>query len=126
MSNDRRAVRSLCDSRQKILPRMSIHTIVISTVCLQRRGVRVTVVSTLPTSPPMIADEFRRQADLFTDLIELQSNIGRNPSERPAPREREPRSHPQQFPQRENVMGSKGNDSILEKWSRARMRTLSE
>ena len=53
---------------------------------LQRRGVRVTVVSTISTQPPMIADELRRQADVFTDLRELQSLIGRDPAERAAPR----------------------------------------
>ena len=54
---------------------------------VQRRGVRVTVVSTISSQPPMIADELRRQADVFTDLVELQSKLGRDPSERPAPRE---------------------------------------
>ena len=54
---------------------------------VQRRGVRVTVVSTISSQPPMIADELRRQADVFTDLMDLQSRLGRNPSERPAPRE---------------------------------------
>jgi uncharacterized LabA/DUF88 family protein len=54
---------------------------------VQRRGVRVTVVSTIATQPPMIADELRRQADVFIDLRELQPNISRDPSERPAPRE---------------------------------------
>ncbi len=54
---------------------------------VQRRGVRVTVVSTISSQPPMIADELRRQADVFTDLVELQSRIGRDPSERPAPRD---------------------------------------
>jgi uncharacterized LabA/DUF88 family protein len=54
---------------------------------MQRRGVRVTVVSTISSQPPMIADELRRQADAFTDLVELQSKLGRDPSERPAPRE---------------------------------------
>src|SRR5271154_1747799 len=54
---------------------------------VQRRGVRVTVVSTISSQPPMIADELRRQADVFTDLMELQSKIGRDPSQRPAPRE---------------------------------------
>src|SRR5260370_39976282 len=39
---------------------------------VQRRGVRVTVVSTISSQPPMIADELRRQADVFTDLVELQ------------------------------------------------------
>ena len=54
---------------------------------VQRRGVHVTVVSTISGHPPMIADELRRQADVFTDLLELQSKIGRDPSERPAARE---------------------------------------
>jgi uncharacterized LabA/DUF88 family protein len=54
---------------------------------LQRRGVRVTVVSTIASQPPMIADELRRQADVFTDLAELRSRIGRTPSERPVARE---------------------------------------
>ena len=53
---------------------------------VQRRGVRVTVVSTISTQPPMIADELRRQADVFTDLKELQSRIGRDPAERAMPR----------------------------------------
>jgi uncharacterized LabA/DUF88 family protein len=52
---------------------------------LQRRGVRITVVSTIASQPPMIADELRRQADLFTDLVELRSKIERPASER-APR----------------------------------------
>lgn len=51
---------------------------------LQRRGVRVTVISTIASQPPMIADELRRQADVFTDLMELRSKLGRDPSERPA------------------------------------------
>ncbi|OSI24819.1 LabA-like NYN domain-containing protein [Bradyrhizobium canariense] len=55
---------------------------------VQRRGVRVTVVSTMVTRPPMIADELRRQADVFTDLVELQGKIGRDLSERSPARER--------------------------------------
>jgi uncharacterized LabA/DUF88 family protein len=51
---------------------------------VQRRGVRVTVISTIACQPPMIADELRRQADVFTHLIELRSRVGRDPSERPA------------------------------------------
>jgi uncharacterized LabA/DUF88 family protein len=65
---------------------------------VQRRGVRVTVVSTISSQPPMIADDLRREADVFTDLVELKSKIGRDPSERPAPRE--PRHHTPQFLQR--------------------------
>jgi uncharacterized LabA/DUF88 family protein len=44
---------------------------------VQRRGRRVTVVSTLRSQPPMIADELRRQADNFVDLADLQSMIAR-------------------------------------------------
>ncbi|MBB2739977.1 uncharacterized LabA/DUF88 family protein, partial [Bradyrhizobium japonicum] len=73
---------------------------------VQRRGVRVTVISTIASQPPMIADELRRQADVFTDLVELQSKLGRAPSERPAPRDRgEGRGHPPKFLQEPN-----GND----------------
>jgi uncharacterized LabA/DUF88 family protein len=54
---------------------------------VQRRGVHVTVVSTLASQPPMIADGLRRQADVFTDLTELRSRIGRDPAERAVPRE---------------------------------------
>lgn len=43
----------------------------------QRRGRRVTVVSTLRSQPPMIADELRRQADSFIDLADMQSQIAR-------------------------------------------------
>jgi uncharacterized LabA/DUF88 family protein len=64
---------------------------------VQRRGVRVTVISTIASQPPMIADELRRQADVFTDLVELQSKLGRDPFERPAPRDREPRGHTPKF-----------------------------
>ena len=49
---------------------------------VQRKGVRVSVVSTNSTQPAMIADELRRQADEFIDLIHLVSKIGRDPSER--------------------------------------------
>ncbi len=49
---------------------------------LQRRGVRVSVVSTLRANAPMIADELRRQADQFIDLADLASAIGREPGAR--------------------------------------------
>lgn len=45
---------------------------------LQRRGVRVTVVSTIKTQPPMVADELRRQADHFVDLVALQPYVERS------------------------------------------------
>src|ERR1700690_679047 len=44
---------------------------------VQRKGVRVTVVSTIRSSPPMVADELRRQADNFMELQDLASNIMR-------------------------------------------------
>jgi uncharacterized LabA/DUF88 family protein len=67
---------------------------------VQRRGVRVTVVSTMTSQPPMVADELRRQADEFIDIVQLQSKIGRDPSER-SPRDvRDPR-HTPQFLQRD-------------------------
>jgi uncharacterized LabA/DUF88 family protein len=50
---------------------------------LQLRGKRVSVVSTLQSSPPMIADELRRQADQFVDLADLEPIICREPSARP-------------------------------------------
>src|ERR1700740_299739 len=53
---------------------------------VQRRGVRVTVISTISSQPPMIADELRRQADVFTDLAELRPRISRDQSERRPPR----------------------------------------
>jgi uncharacterized LabA/DUF88 family protein len=46
---------------------------------IQRKGVRVSVVSTIRSSPPMIADELRRQADNFIELDELKEVIGRPP-----------------------------------------------
>jgi len=70
---------------------------------VQRRGVRVTVVSTISSQPPMIADELRRQADVFTDLVELQSKLGRDPSQRPAPREVNP--HTTHYVQRRRASG---------------------
>tara|TARA_R110002110_G_scaffold71027_12_gene190071 strand:+ start:886 stop:1503 length:618 start_codon:yes stop_codon:yes gene_type:complete len=54
---------------------------------VQRRGKRVTVVSTMRSQPPMIADELRRQADQYIDLESLRDVLGRNHSDRPAIRD---------------------------------------
>jgi uncharacterized LabA/DUF88 family protein len=73
---------------------------------VQRKGVRVTVVSTVSTQPPMVADELRRQADIFVDIVTLQGKIGRDPAERAAreaargPREDREGGHTPQFLQR--------------------------
>ncbi len=52
------------------------------TEALQRRGRKVSVVSTISSQPPMISDDLRRQADYFIDLQSLKADIGRDPSER--------------------------------------------
>ena len=51
---------------------------------VQRRGVRVTVVSSIATQPPMCADELRRQADVFLDVADLRPKISRDPATRAA------------------------------------------
>ncbi len=48
---------------------------------VQRKGVRVSVVSTIRSQPPMIADDLRRQADNFIELDELKDVVGRPPRE---------------------------------------------
>src|SRR3954447_17084163 len=48
---------------------------------VQRRGVRVTVISTIRTQPAMIADDLRRQADAFIDLADLAEHITRQQAE---------------------------------------------
>jgi uncharacterized LabA/DUF88 family protein len=52
----------------------------------QRKGVRVTVVSTVKSQPPMVADELRRQADHFLDLEDLSTEIMRSGYTGPANR----------------------------------------
>jgi uncharacterized LabA/DUF88 family protein len=49
---------------------------------VQRKGVRVTVVSTLKSQPPMASDDLRRQADAFVDLADLADIVGRAPRDR--------------------------------------------
>ena len=56
---------------------------------LQRKGRKVSVVSTISTQAPMAADELRRQADPFIDLITLRNEINRHLSET-APRPTRP------------------------------------
>lgn len=52
---------------------------------LQAKGVRVTVVSTVKSQPPMASDDLRRQADVFLDLVDLIDLVGR-PRQQQAPR----------------------------------------
>jgi uncharacterized LabA/DUF88 family protein len=52
----------------------------------QRKGMRVSVVSTVKSNPPMAADDLRRAADNFIDITELANLIGRPPREKPEDR----------------------------------------
>lgn len=52
---------------------------------VQRKGVRVSVVSTIESQPPMIADELRRQADDFIELIDIRSEIERPSGQKHGP-----------------------------------------
>ena len=61
---------------------------------VQRRGKRVSVVSTIRTQPPMVADELRRQADQFIDLADLEDQVCRDPASRPMREPREGGSRP--------------------------------
>jgi uncharacterized LabA/DUF88 family protein len=73
---------------------------------MQRRGVRVTVVSTISTQPPMIADELRRQADMFVDLSQFRSKFGRDSLDGPGardPRTQAQTSRKRSRPRNENL-----------------------
>lgn len=48
----------------------------------QRRGVRFVAISTLKTTPPMIADELRRACDLFIDVESIREHIHADATER--------------------------------------------
>ena len=48
---------------------------------VQRRGVRVSVISSIRTTPPMAADELRRQADQFVELAEIATEFTRRQTE---------------------------------------------
>jgi len=65
---------------------------------LQRRGKRVSVVSTLKSQPPMMSDDLRRQADHFIELQTLQSLIQRDPTARAQADERREQRREQRTP----------------------------
>ncbi|HVI50298.1 MAG TPA: NYN domain-containing protein [Candidatus Sulfotelmatobacter sp.] len=72
---------------------------------VQRKGVRVTVVSTVRSQPPMVADELRRQADIFVELQDLAPQISRA-NGGPRDDQREPRE------QREPRVYGPGDDQL--------------
>jgi uncharacterized LabA/DUF88 family protein len=80
---------------------------------LQEKGLRVSVVSTLQTQPPMVADELRRQADQFIDIADLEKEICRDPSQR-VPREARESRLAQFRAQREGVGSGQGHDDPLD------------
>jgi uncharacterized LabA/DUF88 family protein len=64
---------------------------------LQKKGVKVTVVSSLKTNPSMVSDELRRTADHFLDLADLTERLCRDPSDRPVRREREDQGQDERY-----------------------------
>ena len=78
----------LCIDAMELAPRVD-HIVLFSgdgdfkplVESLQRQGVRISVVSTIRSQPPMISDELRRQADNFIELDDLKDTIGRPPRE---------------------------------------------
>ena len=65
---------------------------------MQYKGLRVTVVSTVRSQPPMVADELRRQADNFIELQDLQGKIAREPQWREGDQRNTPNAAPTQEP----------------------------
>ena len=80
---------------------------------LQAKGLRVSVVSTQQTQPPMVADELRRQADQFIDIADLEKDICRDPSQR-IPREARETRLAQFRAQREGVGSPQGHDDSVD------------
>ncbi len=81
---------------------------------VQRRGLRVSVVSTVRSQPPMIADELRRQADNFIELQDLQQEIARAPQWREGETEgeTEDRESPSVAPMHEGFPEDEGEDYL--------------
>ena len=75
---------------------------------VQRKGVRVSVVSTVRTQPSMVADELRRQADCFIELQDLAGAIARNHSDRSYPR-------PDHHNDQEDDYDEEFNEAIVER-----------
>jgi len=44
---------------------------------LQDKGVRVSIISTMKSQPPMVSDDLRRAVDNFIDLNDLMATVGK-------------------------------------------------
>ena len=77
---------------------------------LQRRGTRITIVSTIKSAPPMVADDLRRQADEFIDLADLQTKLSRTLS---AARPTKQQQHPAMLPQRQRATSRRDETARL-------------
>lgn len=80
---------------------------------LQRRGKRVSVVSTLRSQPPMISDDLRRQADNFIELQTLQTLIQRDPAARAQADERREQRQQQRGGPQAAAQGETALDDLL-------------
>ncbi len=84
---------------------------------IQRKGLRVTVVSTVRSQPPMVADELRRQADSFIELQELEPSISRAPVHRDDNNNNRPNNRPEPPPQQadddDDYEGDGGIEDLL-------------
>ncbi len=81
---------------------------------VQRKGVRVTVISTIKSSPPMVADELRRQADYFLDLKILAKHIERPASGHSQPPPQFEDGHYDQDAERSTGSGETGMDETAD------------
>ncbi|WP_336944980.1 NYN domain-containing protein [Asaia sp. HN010] len=61
---------------------------------IQRRGVRVTAVSSLRSSPSLIGDDLRRQVDQFIELGDIAGEFTRRQGDAPARPRAAPIRHP--------------------------------
>lgn len=78
---------------------------------VQRRGVRVTVISSNSSEPSMVASELRRQADVFTDLKDLRSKIERDLTSASSSGAEELRRHPVVWKRRPRAIANDGENS---------------
>ncbi len=85
---------------------------------VQRKGVRVSVISTVRSQPPMVADELRRQADNFIELQDLAGSIARVHHHREPPHAGMAGGgmggHPSGHPQNQSPMQDLGNGDVFD------------